>query len=141
MNFRGDDKRRDEPRIDLTPLIDVVFILLLFFMVTTTFNRQSELKVDLPEASARAEQQEKRPVRLVIDANGHYFINGREVVNTRGETLIAALREAVGDDPEQAVILQADAKTPHQAVVTAMDAAARLGITRLSIATSLSEGK
>ena len=141
MNFRGDDKRRDEPRIDLTPLIDVVFILLLFFMVTTTFNRQSELKVDLPEASTRAEPQEKPPVRLVIDADGHYFINGREVVNTRGETLIAALREAVGEDAEQPVILQADAKTPHQAVVTAMDAAARLGITHLSIATSLSEGQ
>ena len=141
MNFRGEDKRRDEPRIDLTPLIDVVFILLLFFMVTTTFNRQSELKVDLPEASTRAEPQEKQPVRLVIDADGHYFINGREVVNTRGKTLIAALREAVGEDTEQPVILQADAKTPHQAVVTAMDAAAKLGITRLSIATSLSEGK
>lgn len=141
MNFRGENGRRDEPRIDLTPLIDVVFILLLFFMVTTTFNRQSELKVDLPEASSKAEQQERNPVRLVIDADGHYFINGREVVNTRGETLMTVLREAVGEDPDRPVILQADAKTPHQAVVTAMDAAARLGITRLSIATSQKEGK
>jgi biopolymer transport protein ExbD len=137
MNFAS-KQRGDEPRIDLTPLIDVVFILLIFFMVTTTFNRQSELKVELPESSSEVEKPLDKPIKLAIDASGRYFINGNEVVNTQGDTLAMALGKALGGNPNQAVILQADAKTPHQAVVTAMDAAAKLGINQLSIATTIS---
>jgi biopolymer transport protein ExbD len=130
----------DEPRIDLTSLIDVVFILLIFFMVTTTFNRQSELKVELPEASSEVEKLPEEPIRLVIDRDGRYFINGNEVVNTREETLQMALDKALADNRERPVILQADARTEHQAVVTAMDAAAKLGVSQLSIATTQSAG-
>ncbi len=135
MNFRAQENE-NEPRIDLTSLIDVVFILLIFFMVTTTFDRQSELKVELPQASSEVEQQPEEPIRLVIDADGRFFINGSEVVNTQDQTLQMALDKALGDNRERPVILQADAHTEHQAVVTAMDAAAKLGVSQLSIATT-----
>ncbi len=134
MNLRPD--RRDE-RVDvnLTPLIDVVFLLLIFFMVSTTFDRHANLKVELPEASAKKEQQVEEPVVLSIDAKGNYFINDRQLVNTKLETLKTALQKTVADKKDVSLVLRADAKTPHQSVVRAMDAASQLGLTRLSIAT------
>jgi biopolymer transport protein ExbD len=134
MNLRPD--RRDE-RVDvnLTPLIDVVFLLLIFFMVSTTFDRHANLKVELPEASAKKEQQVDEPVVLSIDAKGNYFINDRQLVNTTLETLKTALQKTVADKKDVSLVLRADANTPHQAVVRAMDAASQLGLTRLSIAT------
>lgn len=134
MNLRPD--RRDE-RVDvnLTPLIDVVFLLLIFFMVSTTFDRHAKLKVELPEASASTEQQLEEPVILSIDAKGNYFINDRQVVNTTLETLKSALQKTIADKKDVSLVLRADAKTPHQSVVRAMDAASQLGLTRLSIAT------
>ena len=134
MNLRPD--RRDE-RVDvnLTPLIDVVFLLLIFFMVSTTFDRHANLKVELPEASAKQEQQVEEPVVLSIDAKGNYFINDRQLVNTKLETLKTALQKTVADKKDVSLVLRADAKTPHQSVVRAMDAASQLGLTRLSIAT------
>lgn len=134
MNLRPD--RRDE-RVDvnLTPLIDVVFLLLIFFMVSTTFDRHAKLKVDLPEASAKKEQQLDEAVVLSIDVKGNYFINDRQVVNTTLETLKTALQKTVADKKDVSLVLRADAKTPHQSVVRAMDAASQLGLTRLSIAT------
>jgi biopolymer transport protein ExbD len=134
MNLRPD--RRDE-RVDvnLTPLIDVVFLLLIFFMVSTTFDRHAKLKVELPEASAKEEQQVEDPVVLSIDVKGNYFINDRQLVNTTLETLKTALQQTVADKKDVSLVLRADAKTPHQSVVRAMDAASQLGLTRLSIAT------
>ena len=134
MNLRPD---RSDERVDvnLTPLIDVVFLLLIFFMVSTTFDRHAKLKVELPEASAKTEQQLEDPVILSIDAKGNYFINDRQVVNTQLETLKIALQKTVADKKDVSLVLRADAKTPHQSVVRAMDAASQLGLTRLSIAT------
>ena len=105
------------------------------FMVSTTFDRYARLKVSLPEASAKMQQQQMEPIVLTIDAKGRYFINDRQLVNTTLETLKAALLKTVGDDREQALVLRADGNTPHQAVVRAMDAAAQVGLTHLSIAT------
>jgi len=134
MNLRPN---RSDERVDvnLTPLIDVVFLLLIFFMVSTTFDRHAKLKVELPEASARTEQQLEDPVVLSIDAKGNYFIDDRQVVNTQLETLKIALQKTVADKKDVSLVLRADAKTPHQSVVRAMDAASQLGLTRLSIAT------
>ena len=134
MNLRPE---RSDERVDinLTPLIDVVFLLLIFFMVSTTFDRHAKLKVDLPEASAKPAQQQEEPLVLSIDAKGNYFINDRQVVNTSLETLKTALGKTVADRKDVPLVLRADAKTPHQAVVRAMDAASQLGLTRLSIAT------
>ena len=133
MNLKPD--RRDEIDLNLTPLIDVVFLLLIFFMVSTTFEQQSKLKVDLPEASSQAVKQSKDSVVIGIDAQGRFFINDRQLVNTQFKTLKMALMKTVGDKKDVPLVLKADAKTPNQSVVMAMDAAAQLGLTRLSIAT------
>ncbi len=125
--------------VNLTPLIDVVFLLLIFFMVTTTFERHAELKIDLPEASTAPEAGEPKHLELVIDAQGRYYLDGKELVNTQAETVYQALQEAIEGKTETPLIIRADAMTPHQAVVTAMDAAGRLGLTRMSIATTPSE--
>lgn len=135
MNLRPD---RSDERVDinLTPLIDVVFLLLIFFMVSTTFDRHTKLKVELPEASAKMQQQpQEEPVVLAIDAKGNYFIDDRQLVNTKLDTLKIALQKTVADREDVSLVLRADARTPHQAVVRAMDAASQLGLTRLSIAT------
>ena len=134
MNLRPE---RNDERVDvnLTPLIDVVFLLLIFFMVSTTFDRHAKLKVELPEASAKQTQQQQQSIVLSIDAKGNYFINDRQLVNTRLETLKIALQKTLADEKDVPLVLRADANTPHQAVVRAMDAASQLGLTRLSIAT------
>ena len=134
MNLRPE---RNDERVDvnLTPLIDVVFLLLIFFMVSTTFDRHAKLKVELPEASAKQTQQQQQSIVRSIDAKGTYFINDRQLVNTRLETLKIALQKTLADEKDVPLVLRADANTPHQAVVRAMDAASQLGLTRLSIAT------
>ena len=133
MNLKPD--RSDNIELNLTPLIDVVFLLLIFFMVSTTFEQQSKLKIELPQASAAKTEQQPDAVVIAIDARGRYFVNDRQLVNSQLGTLKAALQKTVGDKRDTPLILRADAKTPHQAVVMAMDAAAQLGLTRLSIAT------
>jgi biopolymer transport protein ExbD len=133
LNLKPD--RTDNIELNLTPLIDVVFLLLIFFMVSTTFDQQSKLKIDLPEASAAAAEQQPEAVVIAIDANGRFFVNDRQLVNSQLDTLKIALRKTVGDSKDTPLILRADAKTPHESVVMAMDAAAQLGLTRLSIAT------
>jgi biopolymer transport protein ExbD len=131
----------EEPAIDLTSLIDVVFLLLIFFMVSTTFERQVSLKVDLPEAS----EVDTRPLpaerlELVIDVRGRMFLNDRQLVDSSAATLAAAFAEAAGERRDLPLILRADRDTPHHFVVTAMDAAARLGFSNLSIAADRADG-
>lgn len=138
MKFHRRD-RRDDPGIDMAPLIDVVFLLLIFFMVTTTFNRQSELKIVLPKAQASEAAKPQSPLTLTIDRHGNYYLNGRELVNTRPDTLFRALQQAkAGKGDKVPLIVRADANTPYQSVVTAMDVAGQLGLSRLSIATDKS---
>ncbi len=129
-------KKTEDPEISLTSLIDVVFLLLIFFMVSTTFERQAVLKIDLPEAS-NVSHPENQPdsFELVIDPKGQYYLNDRQLVDGRPSTLRAAFQEAAGEDRDIPIILRADAETPHHFVVTAMDVTAQLGFTRLSIAT------
>ncbi len=133
--------RRDEIELNMTPLIDVVFLLLIFFMVSTTFEKQARLKVVLPEASTEAVQNKDNPVVIGIDANGRFYINDRQLVNSQQDTLKIALTRTLGNNKDVPLVLRADAKTPHQFVVMAMDAAAQLGLTRLSIATLESSSK
>jgi len=134
MNLQPGDT--DEPDVNLTPLIDVVFLLLIFFMVSTTFEHQSRIKIDLPEASAEPTSQEDDSLEIRIDAQGRYFIGDQQVVNTTAKTLKSAISKAVGEREGPAVIIRADAKTPHQAVITALDVSSQLGLTRISLATS-----
>ena len=128
---------KEEPTVDLTSLIDVVFLLLLFFMVSTTFEHQAVLKVDLPDASAvDAPVDLPERLELVIDANGLMFLNDRQLVDSEVRTIKAAFNEAAGDDRNLPLILRADRETPHHFVVTVMDVAAQLGFSNLSIATN-----
>ncbi len=133
MNLKP--QRNDDVDLNLTPLIDVVFLLLIFFMVSTTFEKTAKLKIDLPEASVQAQQQADEKITIGIDAKGNFFINDRQLVNTQLNTLKLALSKVAEGRKDMPIVLRADAKTPHQAVVTAMDAASQLGMSRLSIST------
>jgi biopolymer transport protein ExbD len=137
LNLRR--SRSDEPDVNLTPLIDVVFILLLFFMVSTTFQRESEINIELPEASAEPVEERQEMLELVIDAEGHYFIDEQQVVNTELETLKQAIQRFLGERSEIPVVIRADRLTPYEAVVRAMDATAQLGLLQMSLATSQPE--
>lgn len=125
--------------LNLTPLIDVVFLLLIFFMVSTTFQKDAELQLSLPEASQDPVPTDSKSLEIAINSSGQYFLDGRELTNNRLETLRAAISKLSRGKRDIPLVIRADAKTPHQAVVTAMDAAAQLGMLRLSIATSQSE--
>ncbi|MGD2074318.1 MAG: biopolymer transporter ExbD [Gammaproteobacteria bacterium] len=137
MNLRR--SRADEPEVNLTPLIDVVFILLIFFMVSTTFQRESQIKIELPEASAEPMEERKELLEIVIDSQGHYFIDEQQVVNSELETLKAAIRKWLGQQTEVPVVIRADRQTPYESVVRAMDAISQLGLVQMSLATSQPE--
>ena len=126
----------DEPEVNLTPLIDVVFLLLIFFMVSTTFEHQSRIQIELPEATASPEEREEESIEIIIDAEGRYFIGEEQVVNTELKTLKSAISKVLGDRKVVPVTIRADASTPHQAVITALDATSQLGLTQISLATS-----
>ena len=131
MNFR--QLRRPEVSINLTPLIDVVFLLLIFFMVSTSFSELTQLVVDLPEAEG-APASTDNALLLVVDVQGNMTLDGEPVPNdARG--LSVALGQRLSGNNDISVTLSADAMTPHQYVVTAMDVATQLNITRLTIAT------
>ena len=132
MKFRSAE--RDPPEISLTPLIDVVFLLLIFFMVSTTFERHSELSIELPEASAEKNMRDDAIIDVVIDAGGSVYVEGRPLADPRLEHLQRALAEASAGLDSPPVVIGADARTPHQSVVTVMDAARRAGLYRLTFA-------
>ncbi|MEM1081300.1 MAG: biopolymer transporter ExbD [Pseudomonadota bacterium] len=133
MQLQNDQE--EEPDINLTSLIDVVFLLLIFFMVSSTFERQALLRVDLPQAATSEEQQLPDRIELVITADGDYFIGEQLLVDQRKATLELALRDAFDVQPDAVLVIRGDAQTQHGLVVRAMDAAAAQGISRLSIAT------
>lgn len=135
MKFRR--RQRDTVEIGLAPLIDVVFILLLFFVVTTTFTRETRLKVDLPEAASGApmEETELRPLEVLVGADGSFSVNGNALVKSDLNSLMTALQRESEGDTSLPLTISADGKAPHQSVVTAMDAAGKLGFSRLRIAT------
>ena len=131
-------KFRRQPRaalnVNLTPLIDVVFLLLIFFMVSTTFTRETQLAVDLPEATGLARDQVDEQLEILIDERGQFRVNGRALVDGRLRTLQAAMYEVAQGDTTLPLVISADAQAPHQSVVRAMDAAGQMGFSRLSIA-------
>lgn len=132
MHFRR--QSREEDSVNLTPLIDVVFLLLIFFMVSTTFTEETHLSIDLPEAVGDPQSDNSERLDIVISAEGSFSVNGQALVNNQIETLKSALQKLAGDE-KPPLTITADAKTPHQAVVTAMDAAGQLGFVKLSITT------
>jgi biopolymer transport protein ExbD len=129
-------RSRPEPEVNLTPLIDVVFLLLIFFMVSTSFVRQSQITIRLPEAESTAMMEETpEQIDIMITDQGTYLVNGRELINNRPETIRNALQRVSGGNTDLPLTISADANARHQHVVTAMDVAGRLGFVRISIAT------
>lgn len=127
---------RTQPEVNLTSLIDVVLLLLIFFMVSTSFVKQSQISISLPEADSSAIVEEvPEQIDIMITESGGFLVNGRELINTRVETIRNALQKVSGGDNTLPLTISADANARHQDVVTAMDVAGRLGFTRISIAT------
>jgi len=134
MNFKSRNAEEDV-NINLTPLIDVVFLLLIFFMVSTTFDTTSQLKINLPEASQDQSVVPPQKLNLMIDAKGNFFLNSRELTNNKSATLKAALERAM-DGNKLPIVIQSDADSPVQSLVTAMDVVGQLGLSQVSIATT-----
>ena len=127
---------RAQPEVNLTSLIDVVLLLLIFFMVSTSFVKQSQIAIRLPEAdSASVVEEPPQMIDITITEKGTYLINSRELINNRPETIRNALRKVSGGNNKLPLTISADANAKHQHVVTAMDVAGRLGFTQISIAT------
>ena len=130
---------RHEATVELTPLIDVVFLLLIFFMVSTTFIRETQLKINLPESSGELQEVDPGTIEIVVDRRGDYAVNDRLLVNSEKDTLMRALREVQqtmsAEQNSPMVVITADAMATHQSVVRAMDAAGSVGLTRVSITT------
>jgi biopolymer transport protein ExbD len=128
-------RSRDEPEINVISLVDVLLVLVLFFMVSTSFLRETEITLKLPEADAQSSAAAvDDALEIMITRTGSYLVNGRELVNSERRTLRAAIERLVGERRDQPVYIRADAAATHQAVVTAMDVAGQLGFTHLNIA-------
>jgi biopolymer transport protein ExbD len=133
VNFHP--RRAEEPELNLTPLIDVVLLLLIFFMLSTRFIDEGRLQLRLPEAGVEPEAVQVETVEIEITAQGGYQVNGRALANNSPETLAAAIARAAGSDRSVPVTIRADARATHQSVVTAMDVAGRAGYRKINIAT------
>lgn len=126
----------DEVEINLTALIDVVFTLIIFFVVTTSFNNRSALKITLPSSEASQSSPQTKPLLILIDKAGNYYVGETALVRNDLSSLKEAISQQAGSDKNRTIVIQADAKTSHQSVITAMDAIGQLGFSRLSIATA-----
>lgn len=133
MNLRP--RRPQETRINLTSLIDVILLLIIFFMVSTTFVEEAELSISLPAASEMPSVRPADALEVLVTADGRYHVDGRELVNTRADTLERALEQLAGSDRERPLTIRADARAAHQDVVTVMDVAGRMGFSRINIVT------
>ncbi len=135
MNLRR--QMTEEPQVNLTSLIDVVLLLLVFFMVSTSFVRQAQLKVRLPESSSEIEPAQMIPLlEIIITMDGDFWVNDQQLINNDPKTLRSALADIAGKDRALPVTIRADARSTHQDVITAMDVVARLGFKQVNIATS-----
>lgn len=135
MNLSGKSREDVDVNVSLTSLIDVVLLLLIFFMVSTTFVKESEISVQLPEADdAALARPASNKIDIMITEQGMFLINGRQLINGRPETIRKGLEEVSGGDTSLPLTISADADARHQDVVTAMDVAGRLGFVRISIA-------
>ena len=132
-------RKREEPDIIITPLIDVVFLLLIFFMVSTTFQRDSALTIELPEASSEVRETRESPIEISVDVQGRYYVDGVQLVNTQLKTVKQAMIDAAAGRDAPQLLINADANAPYQSVITIMDAASRLGFMNLSFPIRLVE--
>jgi biopolymer transport protein ExbD len=129
-------RSKEEPEINLTSLIDVVLLLLVFFMVSTSFVREAEINIRLPEASADSvPDQALEVLEISITQTGNFAVNGRELINNERRSLRLGIERLIGDRRDISVVIRADAQSAHQATVTALSVAGALGFTDINIAT------
>ena len=134
MKFHNDSN--PGPKLNMTSLIDVVFLLLIFFMVTTTFEKQAKLKIELPEATEKVNAQTKEQLVISISQKGSIYLNNNELVNTKYESVASSLKRMIKEGEKPPVVIRADADAAHKHVVTVMDVLADMGFTSVSIATT-----
>jgi biopolymer transport protein ExbD len=134
MNFRR-GQAREEPEINLIPMIDVLLVILIFLMVTTSYAKYSELQINLPQAGGEASTSQVQPINVSIDATAHYAINNTGLNFSDIAALAASLKTAAGTQTDPTIVINADAKTPHQAVINVMEAARQAGFGRITFAT------
>jgi len=134
MNFQR-RRSREEPEINLIPMIDVLLVILIFLMVTTSYAKYSELQINLPQASGETVAVQPKSINVAVDASEHYAINNRGVTYTGIESLVTSLKNAAGDQADPTIIINADAKAPHQSVINVMEAARRAGYGRITFTT------
>ena len=129
-------RQYDDPDLNLISLVDVVLLLLIFFMVSTTFVDESRIRMQLPQASTEpAQEQQKDAIEVAVTASGEYRVNGQTLINNSAATLAAAVSRLAGAKRDAAITIRADARATHQSVVTAMDVLGRLGFRAINIAT------
>lgn len=138
MNFQR-DHRRDEPEINLIPLIDVLLVILIFLMVSTTYARFSELKINLPTSGAEQTPNKPLQIEVTVDPSGNYQINDTVLTQASPAALAAALKQAAGNDNDPVLVINADARATHQSVINVMEAARQLGMSRVTFATQTTQ--
>jgi biopolymer transport protein ExbD len=135
MNFKRGLRRREEPEINLIPMIDVLLVILIFMMVTTSYAKFSELQINLPQAGGESTSTQAKPINVAVDASEHYAINNKGMPYTGVNALAASLKNAAGDQADPTIVINADAKTPHQSVINVMEAARLAGYGRITFTT------
>lgn len=135
MNFRP--QKKNDIELNVTSFIDVVLLLLIFFMVSTTFGKKSEVSITLPEATERPAVAEPDTINISVDSRNRVFINDNPLVNSQLATIRESLRQAMGDMKNPVVVINADAEATHQSVIRVMDAARQLSLTRITFATRI----
>ena len=136
MNFKR-DRRRDDPEINLIPLIDVLLVILIFLMVTTTYARFSELQINLPEARGDTAKEMPAQITVNVDERGSYAVNASAVAFSGVDSLVQAMKAAAGTQTDPVIVISADAHATHQSVVRVMDAARRAGYPRVTFVTQI----
>ena len=134
MNFRL-GRRREEPEINLIPMIDVLLVILIFMMVTTSYAKFSELQINLPQAGGESAAAKANIINVAVDASEHYAINNQGLSYTGVDALADSLKTAAGNQTEPTIVIDADAKATHQSVINVMEAARRAGFGRITFTT------
>jgi len=134
MNFRR-GRSREEPEINLIPMIDVLLVILIFMMVTTSYAKFSELQINLPQAGGETTVASTKPINVAVDASEHYAINNQALPYSGVEALAASLKKAAGDQADPTIVINADARAPHQSVINIMEAARQAGYGRITFTT------
>ncbi|MEQ1602239.1 MAG: biopolymer transporter ExbD [Methylophilaceae bacterium] len=139
MNFqRG--KKHEDLEMNLVPLIDVLLVIIIFLVVSSTFSRVSELQINLPTAETNPTQEKPLVITVDVDVNGHYRVNNIEVINPTVDTISQSLHHAAGEGKEPTVVINADANSTHQSVVNVMEASRQAGFTHITFATQNKSG-